>query len=237
MAKTTEDARSQAEEPLEEIRSAAGAGGLRRAAMTAGAAAIAGGLAGAVQELLSRRGDHEIGIDEDEDEPSAEAEPEEQGDEPSAEVEEDESDEQDENEEDEGDADESEAEEEPVDEADEAGDDESAAEEAPVGEARERDEEPEQESAPRDGAPPGRAAELVRAARRQIEELLSEPESVSGMRRTDEGWAVTFEIVEVHRIPETTDVLSSYEVRVDDDGNLLDLERKRRYRRSQVDDS
>jgi Gas vesicle synthesis protein GvpO len=218
MAKTTEDARSQVEEPLEEIRSAAGAGGLRRAAMTAGAAAIAGGLAGAVQELLSRRGDHEIGIDEaEEDEPSAEAEPDERGGEPSAEVEEDEQAED--------------------DEYEEEDEDESDAEEEPVGEGDEGDEEAAQESSPRDGAPPGRAAELVRAARRQIEELISEPESVSGMRRTEEGWAVTFEVVEVHRIPETTDVLSSYEVRVDDDGNLLDLERKRRYRRSQVDDS
>jgi hypothetical protein len=229
--KTTEERRSQPE-PLEEAQEAlvGGDGSLKRAAMTAAAAAIAGGLAGAAQELLSRRGEHDEAVGED-GEPQAEADEQEHAeederDEPSAEAEEDNAVEDDE----EGDAEDEELDadgnenEEPHAEADARGD---------------ADVEPGQGSAPGNGgAPPGRATELVRAARRQIEELIGEtPESVSGVRRTDGGWAVSFEVVEVRRIPETTDVLSSYEVTVDDDGNLLDLERRRRYRRSQVDDS
>ena len=47
---------------------------------------------------------------------------------------------------------------------------------------------------------------------------------------------MTFEVLEIRRIPESTDVLASYAVTLDDDGNLLDLERSRRYRRAQVDE-
>jgi hypothetical protein len=70
-----------------------------------------------------------------------------------------------------------------------------------------------------------------------VELLGAEPETVSAIRRNGDGWAVTFEVVEIRRIPESTDVLASYAVTLDDDGNLLDLERSRRYRRAQVDES
>jgi hypothetical protein len=58
---------------------------------------------------------------------------------------------------------------------------------------------------------------------------------VSGVRRAKDGWEVTFEVVEIRRVPESTDVLASYAVTLDDDGQLLDFERRRRYRRAQVD--
>ena len=47
---------------------------------------------------------------------------------------------------------------------------------------------------------------------------------------------MSVEVVDVHRIPESTDVLASYEVALDDDGGLLSLERRGRYRRSQVEE-
>ena len=81
------------------------------------------------------------------------------------------------------------------------------------------------------------AATIVDTARQQLEQLLgSEPERVSGIERSNGHWAVDFEVVEMHRIPESTDILSSYEVVLDDDRNLVGMSRKRRYRRSQVDD-
>jgi hypothetical protein len=93
--------------------------------------------------------------------------------------------------------------------------------------------EPEQ----RQGASPGQVKDVVENARRQLQEILGvEPESVSGFERNGDCWTVTLEVVEVRRIPESTDVLSSYEVTIDDDGNVVGAAPRRRYRRSQVEE-
>jgi hypothetical protein len=87
-----------------------------------------------------------------------------------------------------------------------------------------------------DGRP--RPAELVRAAARTLAELTGrQPENVLGIRRDDDGWKVELEVVELHRIPQATDVLGCYVVTVDDDGELVSYERRRRYLRSQTEDS
>jgi gas vesicle protein GvpO len=74
-----------------------------------------------------------------------------------------------------------------------------------------------------------RARELLRSVRGV------EAESVSGIAHTPNGWMVTLEVVELHRIPESTDVLASYEVELDGEGKLLGFERGRRYNRSQAE--
>lgn len=83
--------------------------------------------------------------------------------------------------------------------------------------------------------------ELGRVATQARELLLSvrgvEAESVSGVERTaSNGWRVTLEVVELRRIPESTDVLASYEVELDGDGGFLGFSRGRRYNRSQAED-
>lgn len=80
------------------------------------------------------------------------------------------------------------------------------------------------------------AAKIVASARRQLEGLLgTEAERVSGLERADGNWYVMLEVVEVARIPESTDVLATYELVLDDEGNLVSATRGRRYRRSQID--
>jgi hypothetical protein len=75
------------------------------------------------------------------------------------------------------------------------------------------------------------ARELLRSVRGV------EAESVSGIGRTpSNGWKVTLEVVELERIPESTDVLASYEVELDRDGDFLGFSRGRRYNRSQAED-
>lgn len=77
---------------------------------------------------------------------------------------------------------------------------------------------------------------VVDSARRHLQELRGEEaESVSSLTPTANGWRVALEVVEVHRIPASTDVLASYEVEVDADGELLRFERTGRYYRSQAD--
>jgi Gas vesicle synthesis protein GvpO len=81
-----------------------------------------------------------------------------------------------------------------------------------------------------------RPADVARAALRTMAELTGRrPESVLGIRKDDDdGWIVTVEIVELSRIPTSTDLLGIYAVRVDDDGELVGYERIRRYVRGQA---
>jgi hypothetical protein len=113
-----------------------------------------------------------------------------------------------------------------------------AVEEQP--EEPEEEEQPEEradDSEPARGATMSDAKQIVAEAKRELEELLgAEVESVSGFHRSDGGWTVTLEVVNLRRIPDTTDVLSSYEVVLDDDRNLVSISETRRYRRSQVEE-
>jgi hypothetical protein len=80
-------------------------------------------------------------------------------------------------------------------------------------------------------------AKLASAARQQLEEITGmEAETVTGLRRCDDGtWNVTVELLELARIPNTDDVLGSYDVGIDEDGELIGYRRVRRYPRSQAD--
>ena len=83
----------------------------------------------------------------------------------------------------------------------------------------------------------GDAEAVVATARRSLEALLgTDVERVSGLARTDGRWSVQLEVVELARIPESTDVLATYEVVLDDDDDLVSVSRVRRYRRSQVEE-
>ena len=74
------------------------------------------------------------------------------------------------------------------------------------------------------------ASEIASRAARQLHELTGrDVEGVTGLDRTDEGWTVRVEVVELRRIPDTTDVLALYEVEVDSDGDMLGYHRVRRY--------
>ena len=89
-------------------------------------------------------------------------------------------------------------------------------------------------SAPRASAPRRRsgAAQVARSAAQQLLELTGkQAEGVTGLSRSDDGWTVQVEVVEVRRIPDTTDVLALYEVSVDEDGELESYKRLRRYAR------
>jgi hypothetical protein len=55
-------------------------------------------------------------------------------------------------------------------------------------------------------------------------------------RNEDDGWHVTVEVVELSRIPSTTDILGAYAVTVDRDGELVGYRRTRRYHRNQADE-
>ncbi|MGW7329308.1 gas vesicle protein GvpO [Streptomyces sp. NPDC054840] len=80
------------------------------------------------------------------------------------------------------------------------------------------------------------AATAMRAAAQQLAELLGRlPDSVSSLKPTEDGWEAQVEVVELERIPDTTSVMASYRVALDEDGELISYERTRRYTRGMID--
>jgi hypothetical protein len=77
--------------------------------------------------------------------------------------------------------------------------------------------------------------EVVAEAVEQVQELIGRPvEAVTGMEKNGSEWTVTVEVVELARIPNTTDVLGKYEVTVDKNGDVTAARRTRRYYRSEA---
>lgn len=114
-----------------------------------------------------------------------------------------------------------------------------------------RDREPADEPAPDEQAPEewqgqsriggqgdwlsaGPAAE---AGLRQIATLTGKtPEGVTGVEPTEDGWLVSVEVLEDHRVPSSGDILALYEAELDPDGSLLAYRRTRRYSRNHATD-
>ncbi len=81
--------------------------------------------------------------------------------------------------------------------------------------------------------PRPRPTQVAASAAQQLLELTGrEAEGITSLDRTDDGWKVQVEVVELRRIPDTTDVLGLYEVHTDERGELLGYQRLRRYARS-----
>ncbi|MDI1454966.1 gas vesicle protein GvpO [Streptomyces sp. NPDC003388] len=56
-------------------------------------------------------------------------------------------------------------------------------------------------------------------------------ESVCAVRRTEQGWCVAVDVLEVARIPDTTSLLATYEVELDESGRPAEYRRVCRYHR------
>jgi Gas vesicle synthesis protein GvpO len=84
--------------------------------------------------------------------------------------------------------------------------------------------------------PPKGGVVAARAAEQLIELIGKEAEGVVGLERTDDGWRVLVEVLELRRVPTTTDVLATYEVRVDPSGDLEGYRRLQRYARGATRD-
>ena len=81
-----------------------------------------------------------------------------------------------------------------------------------------------------------RGVQFARRAMDTLAELVGCPaEGITAIRRNDDGWVVEVEVLEVERVPETSDVLASYEVEIDNDGEIVEFHRLRRYLRTQTE--
>jgi hypothetical protein len=74
------------------------------------------------------------------------------------------------------------------------------------------------------------AGEVARHAAVELADLIhKEPGAVTQLERADGGWCVHVEVLELRRIPETTDMMALYEVTTDEHGSLEGYRRLRRY--------
>jgi Gas vesicle synthesis protein GvpO len=63
-----------------------------------------------------------------------------------------------------------------------------------------------------------------------VQELTGyQPEAVTALEWDGEFWRVTVDVLELTRVPNTTDILGSYVVQLDERGTLRGLKRARRY--------
>jgi hypothetical protein len=73
--------------------------------------------------------------------------------------------------------------------------------------------------------------EVIDCAIRGLAGLRMKVSSVTSVARDDAGWHVTAELVERKSVPDTSDLLGVYDLRLDDAGNVLRYERTRMRRR------
>ena len=59
-------------------------------------------------------------------------------------------------------------------------------------------------------------------------------DTISGLTQDEQGWHVSVDLVEMRRIPESSDMLATYEVLLDGDGHMLEYKRTRRYLRNET---
>jgi hypothetical protein len=71
------------------------------------------------------------------------------------------------------------------------------------------------------------AQEVITKARGHIVAIGKKSnDGVTGISKKDDGWTVSMEVLERKGIPDTMDILGLYEIVLNNDGDLLSLERK-----------
>jgi len=69
--------------------------------------------------------------------------------------------------------------------------------------------------------------EVINAAKDQLQSILIlDVANVVAASKTDDGWNVKIELVERKAIPDTQDLLGTYDVILDEEGNIVSYERK-----------
>ena len=79
------------------------------------------------------------------------------------------------------------------------------------------------------------ANEVIKKAQEEFVRIGKTPaDGITGLSKTEEGWAILLEALERKAIPDTMDVLGLYELRLDNEGNLLGLDRKKLRKRGET---
>lgn len=78
-------------------------------------------------------------------------------------------------------------------------------------------------------------SEAIEKTREELSKLTGlKLASTLGVSKDKEGWHVSVEMVEKHSIPDSMDILGLYEVQLDNDGNIIQFNRKKLRKRIDV---
>ena len=70
--------------------------------------------------------------------------------------------------------------------------------------------------------------DIMERAKKQVAAVTGlKPVAVAAAFKDAQGWHISVDMLEMSRIPDSTDVLGTYEVLVDEEGNMVQFERKR----------
>jgi hypothetical protein len=76
--------------------------------------------------------------------------------------------------------------------------------------------------------------EVAQRAKRQLAEVTGfKPVAAVGSYRDAKGWHMSVDMLEMARVPDSTDLLGTYEVDLDEDGNMVKFEKKRAHLRGE----
>ncbi len=79
--------------------------------------------------------------------------------------------------------------------------------------------------------------ELIERAREELSKATGlELSTTLGAVKEEKGWKITTEMVEKHSIPDQMDILAVYESILDDDGNMIEFNRKRLRKRVDIEE-
>ncbi len=69
---------------------------------------------------------------------------------------------------------------------------------------------------------------LAEGAKEQLAEVTGfSPVAAVGGFKDDEGWHISVDVLEMARLPESTDIIGTYVVTLDPEGNMVKFEKKR----------
>jgi len=70
--------------------------------------------------------------------------------------------------------------------------------------------------------------DLIEKAREELSKVTGlELSTTLGAVKEEKGWKITMEMIEKHSIPDQMDIMAVYETILDDDGNMIEFNRKR----------
>jgi len=71
-------------------------------------------------------------------------------------------------------------------------------------------------------------AELAERAREQLAQVTGfKPVAIVGSYKDEEGWHISVDVLEMARLPESTDVIGTYVAVLDENGDMVKFDKKR----------
>jgi len=78
--------------------------------------------------------------------------------------------------------------------------------------------------------------QLIESAREELSRVTGlELSTTLGASKDERGWRISMEMIEKHSIPDQMDILATYDVILDDDGKLVEFNRRKLRKRVDIE--